>query len=655
MLPCLALVLAAAPPIDVDSILREMPDLRRLAHRPNPWYKYVQSTSYDRASDNWKDPFANGDAGQFLRTEDHDGRHERVMADVKGPGAMVRLWSANPVGTIRFYFDGETTPRLQGDMAAMLSGRNPLFPEPFSYMASSGANLFFPLPYARGLKVTWEGPSNVALYYAVGTRAYTPGTAVTTFTPASLAHAQKTMDATAKALFPNPSKAGLSGRAVASGGVLAPGATQTATFHSGIGGAIDEFAVKIETKDEPEKDWTDPARLHNRLRQARLRMSFDGETTVDVPLGDFFGSPVAGADYSSLPITVEKDGTMICRWSMPFRRDAKIWIENEGPLPLKLTMGTVTANRLFTEGTYLFHARWHSQTRPTMPRYDFTYLNAKGEGRVVGVGLLVSNPVRAWWGEGDEKVYVDGETFPSLFGTGTEDYFGYAWSNPAPFAKPYHAQPPTPNLGNQGQTENLRFHIVDDIPYRKDIRFDMEAWHWANVVCTYATTAFWYALPGTTTPEPLPKERLIPDAPLPKPVKGAIEGEKLSWSVTSGETEMQSGFPEISGATQFWWREPQVGATATTSFEVKEAGRYELFANLGHAVDYGRFRILVNGQPAKEVDLYQDNLEWRRESLGTFDLPVGRATIRFEALEANPKSDPGKRMLGVDYFLLEKR
>ncbi len=648
MLSLVLALTAAKPTVDVDTILREMTDLRLLAQRPDPWYRYRQWTSYDRNMAN--DPYANGDAGQFLRTEEHDGRQERVMADAKGPGAMVRLWSANPVGTIRFYFDGETKPRIETDMAALLSGKNPMFPEPFSYMASRGANLYFPMPYAQGLKVTWEGPSDVAIYYAVGTREYMPGTRVTTFVPASLGKAQRAIDAAARGLVPVTPNAPLSGGTVPAGGVL------EAKFDSSLGGELYDFAVKVDATDDKAKPWEDPTQAHNVLRKLRVRMSFDGETTVDVPLGDFFGSAVGVTPFESLPISVKRDGTMVARWSMPFRRNARVWIENGNAEPVALSMRAQKRVRLFTPGTYLFHARWHSQTRSTRPMYDYTYADVKGEGRFVGVGLQVSNPVAAWWGEGDEKVSVDGEAFPSLFGTGTEDYFGYAWCDPTPFSRPYHAQPPTPNLGNMGQTQNSRYHIVDDVPFKTAVRFDMEAWHWADVACTYATTAYWYARPGTTLSEdPDPKTLLIPDAPLPKPVAGALEGEDLKWTVTGGFTEIQSGFPQLSGQRQFWWREPKVGAVATTAIRVPAAGRYEVFANLGFARDYGRFSVQVGSFPPKEMDFHQPDLEWKLASLGTFDLPVGETVVRFRALEANPKSLKGMSMLGVDYFLLEKR
>ena len=87
-----------------------------------------------------------------------------------------------------------------------------------------------------------------------------------------------------------------------------------------------------------------------------------------------------------------------------------------------------------------FHAKWRTADMKTRPFHDWTYCDLKGKGVFVGDMLSIMSPVGAWWGEGDEKIFVDGEKFPSWFGTGSEDYYGYAWSNPEPFQHPYHNQ-----------------------------------------------------------------------------------------------------------------------------------------------------------------------------------------------------------------------
>ncbi|RYZ14916.1 MAG: DUF2961 domain-containing protein, partial [Myxococcaceae bacterium] len=393
---------------------------------------------------------------------------------------------------------------------------------------------------------------------------------------------------------------------------------------------------------------------HNILRHLRLKIEFDGVQTVDVPLGDFFGTPLGLNPYRSLPIEVRPDGSMVCRWSMPFKSRVDVHVVNSGSQPVKLMVLMKNRPRPWTANSYYFHATWHGQTKPTEPRYEFNFVDAKGEGKVVGVGLQVTNPVPEWWGEGDEKVYVDGETWPRLFGTGTEDYFGYAWCDPTPFERPYHAQPPTLNIGNFGQTENLRFHILDPIPFRKSVRFDMEAWHWKNAMTTYATTAFWYAAPGSTGLKPVEESELtVREAPLPRPVADAIEGEGLTWTLSGGTKEIQRGFPALSSLAQFWWRNAPVGATATTTLNAPAAGVYELVGQLGHARDYGRFEVKIGEGEARTFDFFQPMLEWKTVTLGRVLVKQpGAVPLSFRVLAPNKDADPAN-MLGVDYFTLK--
>ena len=112
---CAMLTLAArgGEDISVKSLLADMTDLGTLTEFPAPAYTCKQFSSYERASKTSADLatwFANGDCGQYLRVEDREGRKEYVMMDAAGPGAIVRIWSANPVGVLRIYLDGAEKP-----------------------------------------------------------------------------------------------------------------------------------------------------------------------------------------------------------------------------------------------------------------------------------------------------------------------------------------------------------------------------------------------------------------------------------------------------------------------------------------------------------------------------------------------------------------
>src|SRR5690606_15037365 len=124
------------------------------------------------------------------------------------------------------------------------------------------------------------------------------------------------------------------------------------------------------------------------------------------------------------------------------------------------------------------------------------YVTVEGKGVYVGDTLTLFNGAPRWWGEGDEKIYVDGENFPSHFGTGTEDYYGYAWCRPEKFSAPFHAQPDGSGNLEGGYAVNSRYRALDAIPFEKSIKFDMELWHWAPATVNYAPTTFFYARPG---------------------------------------------------------------------------------------------------------------------------------------------------------------
>ncbi len=155
-----------------------------------------------------------------------------------------------------------------------------------------------------------------------------------------------------------------------------------------------------------------------------------------------------------------------------------------------------------------FHATWRQltkvpsfregTTKPEEGAFDVNFVEVAGQGVYVGDTLTVFNGADAWWGEGDEKIFVDGEVFPSHIGTGTEDYFGYAWCRPEFFASPFHAQPTGAGNLTAGFSVNSRYRALDAIPFTKSVKFDMELWHWANTVVNYAPATFWYARPGAT-------------------------------------------------------------------------------------------------------------------------------------------------------------
>ncbi|MBN1490968.1 MAG: DUF2961 domain-containing protein, partial [Phycisphaerae bacterium] len=264
----------------------------------------------------------------------------------------------------------------------------------------------------------------------------------------------------------------------------------------------------------------------------------------------------------------------------------------------------------------------------------------------------------AWWGEGDEKIYVDGETFPSHFGTGTEDYYGYAWCNNQLFVHAYHNQARCDGPGNYGHTSVNRWHILDRIPFTRDFRFDMELWHWdADCTVDMSVTAYWYARPGATATfaaiQAADLELEIMPAYTPVRVEGAIEGEEMTVVEKVGPADPQD-VNRCSNDQHLWWRPQKDGAELTLRFNVAEAGTYRVLGRFVTARDYGIVQLAINSKKAGEpIDLYSPHVVVKDEmNLGTFELKAGQNELKVKTVGANEKADKA-HMFGLDYLRLE--
>lgn len=644
-----------AAPVTFESLLAEMTSLEFLTRAPDPAYTCKQFSSYDQRStdpavltdENW---FANGDRGQYLRKEQRNGQEEYVLADVAGPGALVRFWSANPVdaGTVYVYLDGEKAPSIEMPLTEMLGGGKAPFIKPISIELAKGWNSYLPIPYAKHLKVTTSKPN---FYYHINYRTYAKGTKVKTYDPAKVATLMPQIEAVAKALERPETAIPMDAGAEEVAGELeiAPGASEELGVGMGPG-AIVSITAKVEAKD-----------LEAALRGTLLEITFDGQASPSVvtPLGDFFGTAPGNHRFATLPCGVLADGSFYAHWVMPFQQGAVLRLRNTTQETVRIQGAILSGAREWTDDSLYFHAKWRgARDVPTQPRQDFNFLDATGAGRFVGVLMHVTNPVADWWGEGDEKIYVDGEKFPSHFGTGTEDYFGYAWCSPEVYTQAYHAQSRCDGPGNFGQTANNRFHILDNIPFTSSFRFDMEVWHWVDCRIAQSVVAYWYAKPGgkDTFPVPQAADLIVPVPPKIKGVEGAIEGEGLKVLGISGGTHtIQGGMGHLWSLTQqLWWMDGKPGDTLVLAFPVEKAGRYEVLANLTKAVDYGIATFTLNDGPASApMDFWiKKHVKATGEiPLGTADLKAGENRLTITLTGANPEAKPS-HMIGLDYLRL---
>jgi hypothetical protein len=271
------------------------------------------------------------------------------------------------------------------------------------------------------------------------------------------------------------------------------------------------------------------------LRKLVLRMWWDGEVdpSVEVPLGDFFGSAHAETtNFSSLPLCLSPQNGrgLTCYFQMPFSTQARIEVENDCDVPVRLYFYVDYEQYIrLADDLGRFHAQWRREnpcdgiTPEGMNFEDYQYsgtnesgegnyviLDAEGVGHYVGCHLDIFNLTatrgRNWYGEGDDMIFIDGEAFPpSLHGTGTEDYFNTAWCPQERFESPYFGitQPGGPNWA--GKISLYRFHIEDPIYFLKSIRVTIEHGHANRRRDDFASTAYWYQAEPHKPFPPLPK------------------------------------------------------------------------------------------------------------------------------------------------------
>ena len=242
-------------------------------------------------------------------------------------------------------------------------------------------------------------------------------------------------------------------------------------------------------------------------KQARdlvLRCYWDAEQTpsIEVPLCDFFAvGHGAYTPVNSLPVAVNPTGGHNCYWPMPFRQSMKFTVENQGEELLDILAYQITYDECdVPDSACCLHAQWRrSMTTRECPEH--TILDAvQGRGQYVGTVLSWTQLSDGWWGEGEIKFYIDGDAdYPTICGTGTEDYFGGAWCFGDTFSTAFLGYPMWKQEPEIVPKHTLyRWHIADPIRFDVDLRVTIQALGWwpnrkfQPLTDDIASVAFWY-------------------------------------------------------------------------------------------------------------------------------------------------------------------
>jgi len=659
--------------ITLGSLVGEMVDSDEVARWPQSEYTCKQASSYDRAKVAPDKPgwFGNNDRNQYIRTENNGGRTEQVLLDVDGPGAIVRFWSVRndaQRGKYRIYLDDAKEPVLATKDNGMLLndivdvGAPWLLVHPGSRFPGQGGNtLYLPIPYNRHCKVTWENVDqgrDGSLFYQINYRTYPQGVTVETFSMQARERARTELERVGKLLLDPPSVA--DGRMLSMDRQIAGGTEASLDLPAGPA-AVRQMSLQVKPAN--------PADLEAALRSTIVKMTCDGEEAIWCPASDFFGSGVGVNELRSWYRTVLANGIMTCRWVMPYRKTARITILKLGKEPADISLHASIGAWKWDERSMYFRAAWHyAAGLKTPPVTDWNYIKIAGRGVYVGDSLSLFNPVATWYGEGDEKIRVDGEGFPSHVGTGTEDYYNYSYAPKGIFQTPFANQVRIDEGMTQGHNVLARTRNLDGIPFRQSLQFDIELMAWKPMTLIYAATTYWYAFPGAqSNVKPQPNEAVLHIPTLAeaniRPCKpGAVECEAMTLVNKSGNIPAWSqdmepwGSDRWSNGKQLVVQAGRVGDYVELEVTAPNAQSKQIVLYATQAPDYGTLKFSINGQPCDvDYDGYADKVQPSEAlRLGVFKPANGRFLLRAEVTGANPKSKGVRYYFGLDCVVLEQ-
>lgn len=673
--------------ITTETLFQEMIDMVNLSYYPEPTYKTVQFSSFDRRSNlpGGPDWFANSDGfgGEpipnfegVLQEPGEDGIGEYLIAEVRGPGAVVRLWTAAITGQIKFFIDDDMTPLYEGPAQDFFQKPYDSFPQIESlnrellertvYQRDAS---YAPIPFAKGMRLVWIGNVKEIHFYQVGVRIYESGTRIQSFSADDLNVYRETINDVLSSLSdPDNNLEPRSKENPSDFSVQLNPSEKGEIFSLKGPKAIERLEIQLAAPD-----------MDRALRQTVLNILCDGYPwgQVQSPLGDFFGAAPGINPYQSLPFTVQPDGRMICRFIMPFKWNVRVLAENHGEQTVKVIGSALLMNYSWDdERSMYFRALWradHNLIASNKAVQDLPFIIAHGKGVYVGTASYLLNPsdvptpYGSWWGEGDEKVFIDDDPVPSTFGTGSEDYYNYSWSSPDIFYFPYCGQPRNDGPGNRGFVTNFRWHILDPLPFKSGIQFYMELYsHERTPGLSYARMGYHYARPGMSDDHVAIMPEDLRPLELPERWKPAARMGARNSVIYEAEQIIRDRVHTRRIEGNLWsegrllvWRPRNVGESKAFSFRIGETGEYRvhfaaaLIPNSGrisYALD-DRFMPLDDNQETLDLNVPYRNL-LRNFTFPPVELEPGRHTLilRFDGA-SNEAENPE---IGIDFIWIQK-
>ncbi len=418
---------------------------------------------------------------------------------------------------------------------------------------------------------------------------------------------------------------------------------------------------------EPQ-NWAKQGSANHQDMLLRIYWDDSKRPAVEAPLGDFFANAFGQrSEVISFPVVMEDGDSYNCFWRMPFRKSARIEIENQSEKPIHLLYYNIDWIKLdkLAKDTPYFYAQYR-QEYPAAHGKDYVVLDTKGKGHYVGTLLSVRTRSPSWFGEGDEKIYIDGEAKASIWGTGTEDYFLAAWGLKKT-STPYAGVPCFDQWGIVGgHTSAYRWHLNDPIVFQKGIRVTFEHFGWISPdenpkyqttswnerEDDYSSVAFWYQTGTPTFAERAPHAR---ERRLPNIDRLIIPGTNCLAANLHAPGNAQAQMLDLYERPQlFYAPEKSDGAWVEIPFEVTKKEPLRLLVNFTKAEDFGKYQAFLDGvKLGGPFDGYSAQIVNFEHHLLDFWPETGKHTLRLECVGKNPASQG--YALGLESVRLRER
>ena len=425
---------------------------------------------------------------------------------------------------------------------------------------------------------------------------------------------------------------------------VAPGTTHVLMDEKGPG-VITHIWITF-LGPEPQ-DWARQGAANH--QEMLLRITWDGRDRpgVEAPVGDFFANCFGKRkEVISLPVIVEDADSYNCFWHMPFRKSARVEIVNQSDKAIALLYYNIdwVEKPSLPDDTPYFHAQYR-QEYPVEQGKDYVVLDTRGKGHYVGTVLAVRTRSPSWFGEGDEKISIDGEAKPSIWGTGTEDYFLSAWGLKTT-STPYFGVPYFDQWGIVGgHTSAYRWHINDPLVFNTGIKVTFEHFGWISPdenpqgkstswnerQDDYASVAFWYQTgePTFTARAPHARQRTLPSLE-----RVTVFGRDIIDAKHHGPGEVVTQQLDLYDGPQLLFKPVKVeDGWVEVPLVVAKKEPLRLVLNLTKSYDFGRYQASLDGvKLGAPIDLYSKDVVNEEAHLLDFWPEPGKHLLRLQCV-----------------------